>query len=145
MNAQSILLLGPESAGRSNLEQRLVRLGGDVMPIVPNRGFVPEFGDVIFVDAREDTTDWDLLLADLAEDPRPLAIVSDAPHPIMRDLAARDGGMLVLTGAENDGGFRVAMSLCAALAGSERPGRPVASRAERAEWASSVSNPAVAI
>ncbi len=148
MNTQKILLLGPESVERTQLEQRLTRLGGDVMPVVPTANFVPEFGEVIVVDARDDVTDWALLTGELADDSRPLVIVADAPRHIMRALSGRRGGVLVLTGAENDGGYRVAMNLCAALAGRERPDRPTEGRRERveaSEWAPATTNPVVAI
>jgi hypothetical protein len=148
MNTQKILLLGPEGVERTDLEQRLTRLGGDVMPVVPAAHFLPEFGEVIFVDARDASIDFDQLTGDLAEDSRPLVIVADAPRSIMRALSGRRGGVLVLTGAENDGGYRVAMNLCAALAGRERPDRPTEGRRRRAadaEWAPAAANPAVAI
>jgi hypothetical protein len=154
MNTQKILLLGPEGVERAELEQRLTRLGGDVMPVVPTANFVPEFGDVIVLDAREESVDWAILTGDLTDDSRPLVIVADAPRHIMRALSGRRGGVLVLTGAENDGGYRVAMNLCAALAGRERPDRPTEGHRERvttsdrvttSEWAPSAANPAVAI
>jgi hypothetical protein len=148
MNTQKILLLGPEGVERAQLEQRLTRLGGDVLPVVPSANFVPEFGEVILVDAREESTDWAVLTGELAADSRPLIIVADAPRNIMRALSGRRGGVLVLTGAENDGGYRVAMNLCAALAGRERPDRPTEGRRERvasSEWAPAAPSPAPAI
>lgn len=118
------------------------------MPVVPSARFVPEFGEVIIVDARDESIDWDLLTGELAGDSRPLVIVADAPRHIMRALSGRRGGVLVLTGAENDSGYRVAMNLCAALAGRERPDRPIEGRRERvasSEWAPAAPNPAAAI
>lgn len=148
MNTQKILLLGPENAERVELENRLNRLGGDVLSVVPTANFVPEFGEVLFADLRDESTDWSVVTGELSDDSRPLVIVADAPCGVMRALSGRSGGVLVLTGAENDGGYRVAMNLCAAMAGCERPDRPTEGRRQRAgrrEWATSAANPAVAI
>lgn len=148
MNTQKILLLGPENTERAELENRLNRLGGDVLAVVPTANFVPEFGEVLFIDARDESTDWALITGELAEDPRPLVMVSDAPREVMRTLSGRSAGMLVVTGADNDGGYRVAMNLCAAMAGRQRPDRPIEGRRQRAsrrEWATTAVNPAVAI
>ena len=147
-NTQKILLLGPESTERVELENRLNSLGGDVLSVIPVANFVPEFGEVLFIDARDESTDWTLITGELADDHRPLVMVADAPCGVMRALHGRSGGMLVVTGAENDGGYRVAMNLAAAMAGHERPDRPAEGRRQRSglrDWAPAAANPAVAI
>jgi hypothetical protein len=147
MTAQKILVLGPEGPSRAALESRLDRLGGDVLASEPaSNGFVPAFGDVIFVDAREGRLDWTSATASLLDDSRPLVIVAEAPNDVVRALATRSAGAMVLTGAENDGGFRVALSLSAALGGCRRSHEETTGHRQRAgrEWTVGAS-PAVAV
>jgi hypothetical protein len=148
METQKILLIGPAGDDRAQLQQRLDRLGGDVMTAEPEQTPLPDYGDVLYADARDESADWTALTEVLAEDNRPLVIVADAPRPIMRALSGRPGGVLVLTGSENDGGYRVAMNLCAALAGRRRPDRPSdgnRQRVSRPAWAPASAKPVAAV
>jgi hypothetical protein len=43
-------------------------------------------------------------------------MVADRPRRLVRTLSGRAAGTLVMTGAESDAGYRVALSVCAALA-----------------------------
>ena len=42
-------------------------------------------------------------------------IVSERPRPIVRELAGRAAGTMLLTGGESDAGYRVALSVLRAL------------------------------
>jgi len=42
-------------------------------------------------------------------------IVSERPRPIVRELAGRQAGTMLLTGGESDAGYRVALSVLRAL------------------------------
>ena len=44
-----------------------------------------------------------------------LLLVADQPRPLMSALRGHTAGLMVLTGAESDGGYQVALSVCAAL------------------------------
>ena len=148
METQMILLIGPAGDERAQIQQRLDRLGGDVMTAEPGQAQLPAYGDVLYVDARDEAADWTTLTDVLAEDSRPLVIVADAPRPIMRALSGRPGGVLVLTGSENDGVYRVAMNLCAALAGRRRPDRPSdghRQRVSRPAWGPATVKPVAAV
>ena len=135
MNTQSILIIGPDSAPRAELAQRLTRLGALVNHLDADAPRLSGHDDVIYLDARDESLDWSTLEAELTDDLRPLVIVSDGPREIMRSLGGRPGGILVLTGAESDGGFRVAMSLCRALSGSQRPTRGRRRQSTAHRWA----------
>ena len=126
MQPMQILVLGPEGAGRSALEQTLTRLGYVVMAAEarPHRT-PPAAGDIVMVDLRDESADWRGVTEALQADERPLMIVSDAPRRLVRSLSGRPAGTMVMTGAESDAGYRVALSVCQALRQSalERAGR----------------------
>lgn len=116
MQPLHILLLGPDGSGRSALESTLTRLGCVVMSADPAHGQVPAgAGDVIVADLRHDDAGWGVLAEALRGDPRPLVMVADRPRRIVRLLSGRRAGTLVMTGAESDAGYRVALSVCAGL------------------------------
>ena len=46
---------------------------------------------------------------------QPLLIVAEEGHGVFDDLERRSGGLVILTGAETDGGYQVALRLCALL------------------------------
>jgi hypothetical protein len=81
-------------------------------------------------------------LADaVGRDARPLMLVSDRLTPEVRVLARRSGPVMLMTGAESDGGFRVALSVLSGLrarsprSGASRPSAtstPAALRAHAA-------------
>jgi CheY-like chemotaxis protein len=116
MRAMHILVLGPDGPARERLEDTLGRLGHTVSAKAPHwAAEPPEEGDVIVLDLREGDQDWRRLSAALRRDDRPLVVVADTPRRLVWALSGRPAGMMVLTGAETDGSFRVALSVCGAL------------------------------
>ena len=116
MQPTQILVLGPEGAGRAALCQTLTRLGYVVMAAEPRSGRpAPASGDIVMVDLRGDEADWGALTKGLVADERPLMVVSERPRRLVRALSGRPAGTMVLTGAESDGGYRVALAVCGAL------------------------------
>lgn len=116
MQPMQILVLGPEGAGRSALEETLARLGYVVMAAEarPERT-PPAVGDIVMVDLRDEAADWRGLTDALAADERPVMIVSERPRRLVRALSGRPAGTMLMTGAESDAGYRVALSVCQAL------------------------------
>ena len=116
MQPTQILVLGPAGAGRSALEETLARLGYVVMAAEPrSKRAAPPAGDIVMVDLRADDADWGVLAEGLVGDERPLVIVAETPRRLVRALSGRPAGTMVLTGAESDAGYRVALSVCQAL------------------------------
>ncbi|MFN8111088.1 MAG: hypothetical protein U0Y82_14790 [Thermoleophilia bacterium] len=117
MNTFDIVVMGTEGAPRTTLQETVRRLGHDAMAADPAelRG-APVMGDIVMVDLRDEACDWEQLTQDLLEDERPLIIVADRPRNMISTLAGRPAGTLLLTGAEDDSGYRVALTLAAALA-----------------------------
>lgn len=119
MNAYEVLVLGPDGSGRASLEEKLRRMGHAVAgaPLCPGGQLESaERYDVVVVDAREPELDWKPLTAKGAPAAlHPLLLVADRPRPLLSALSGRSGGVMVLTGAESDSGYQVALSVCAAL------------------------------
>ena len=112
MQPVQVLVLGPEGAGRSALESTLARLGcavsvADAAADRPE----PSGADVLMLDVRGDESRWAGLARGLHDDDRPVM----AATPIVRELARRPAGTVVLTGAESDAGYRVALSVLQGL------------------------------
>lgn len=128
MKTMQILVLGPEGAGRSALEETLTRLGYVVMAAEarPERT-PPASGDIVMLDLRGEDADWGGLTEGLVADSRPMMIISERPRRVIRALAGRPGGTMVMTGAETDAGYRVALAVCQGL----RSGVPGGSRPAR--------------
>jgi hypothetical protein len=116
MQPTKILVLGPEGVGRSALEETLARLGYVVMAAEPRReGGPPASGDIVMLDLRGEDADWGALAEGLALDERPVMIVSERPRRLVRALSGRPAGTMLLTGAESDAGYTVALRVCEAL------------------------------
>jgi hypothetical protein len=116
MQPVQVLVLGPEGAGRSALESTLVRLGcavsvADVSADRPQ----PSGADVLLLDVRGDEPRWAGVARGLHDDDRPVMVVSEGPTPVMRELARRPAGTVLLTGGESDAGYRVALSVLQGL------------------------------
>jgi hypothetical protein len=116
MEPMHVLVLGPEGAGRSALESTLARLGcavrtGDAFTGRPE----PSAADILMLDVRGDESPWAALAEGLLDDDRPVMVVSEGPTPMVRALARRSAGTVVLTGGESDAGYRVALSVLRAL------------------------------
>ncbi|HWH15486.1 MAG TPA: hypothetical protein VNT51_12130 [Miltoncostaeaceae bacterium] len=123
MTMLDIVVLGPEGADRDVLEETVRRLGHSSFAADPSRvaGLPPRHGDVLMLDLRGEERGWGELTDELLADERPLVIVADRPRRMVQTLAGRAAGTLLLTGAEDDSGYRVALTLCAALCGTRRP------------------------
>jgi CheY-like chemotaxis protein len=116
MQPMQILVLGPEGVGRSALEETLTRLGYVVMAAEarPHRT-PPSSGDIVMLDLRGDDADWRELADGLHADERPMMIISERPRRLVKTLSGRPGGTMLLTGSESDAGYKVALTVCAAL------------------------------
>ena len=114
MQPMQILVLGPEGVGRSALEETLTRLGYVVMA-AEARPTPPSSGDIVMLDLRGDDTDWRELAEGLHADERPMMIISERPRRLVSSLSGRAAGTMLLTGAESDAGYKVALAVCQAL------------------------------
>ena len=120
MQPTKVLVLGPEGAGRAALQQTLSRLGYAVSASEARRDAASADADILMLDLRDDGADWSDLAQGIHDDDRPVMIVSERPRPIVRELAGRQAGTMLLTGGESDAGYRVALSVLRALRESAR-------------------------
>ncbi len=120
MKPTKVLVLGPEGAGRAALQQTLSRLGYAVSASEARRDAASGDADILMLDLRGDDADWADLAPGIRDDDRPVMIVSERPRPIVRELAGRQAGTMLLTGGESDAGYRVALSVLRALRESAR-------------------------
>ena len=116
MQSMRILVLGPEGTGRNALEETLTRLGYVVMGAEarPDRP-APSSGDIVMLDLRDDSSDWAQMAESLVADQRPMMIISERPRRLVRTLSGRPASTMLLTGAETDAGYKVALAVCEAL------------------------------
>ena len=111
-----ILILGSDGAGRSALQETLTRLGYVVLTADASaQRTPPSSGDIVMLDLRGEDADWRELAEGLQVDERPMMIISERPRRLVRALSGRPAGTMVMTGAESDAGYRVALSVCSAL------------------------------
>jgi CheY-like chemotaxis protein len=111
-----ILVLGSQGAGRAALEETLTRLGYVVLTAdAAGQRTPPASGDIVMLDLRGEDADWRELAEGLAADERPMMIISERPRRLVRALSGRPAGTMVMTGAESDAGYRVALTVCSAL------------------------------
>jgi hypothetical protein len=120
MQSMHIHVLGPEGSGRAALEAALARLGCTVSGAEPGSGSPEPAADALMLDARGDQSVLAGAAAGLVADRRPAMVVSERPSPLVRELARRPGGTVLVTGAESEAGYRVALSLVASLRGTPR-------------------------
>ena len=120
MQPTKVLVLGPEGAGRAALQQTLSRLGYAVSASEARRDAASADADSLMLDLRDDGADWADLAQGIHDDDRPVMIVSERPRPLVRELAGRQAGTMLLTGGESDAGYRVALSVLRALRESAR-------------------------
>ena len=120
MQPTKVLVLGPEGDGRAALQQTLSRLGYAVSASEARRDAASADADILMLDLRDDGADWADLAQGIHDDDRPVMIVSERPRPIVRELAGRQAGTMLLTGGESDAGYRVALSVLRALRESAR-------------------------
>lgn len=125
MTLLDIAILGPEGTDRDMLEGTVRRLGYDGFSVDPaTLAGTPTNGDILMLDLRGEERGWQDLTAELVADERPLVIIADRPRRMVQTLAGRNAPTALLTGAEDDSGFRVALTLCSALCASRRPASP---------------------
>jgi DNA-binding NtrC family response regulator len=115
MKPTKVLVLGPEGTGRAALQQTLTRLGYAVSASEARRDAAAGDADILMLDLRGDDADWAEIAPGIHDDDRPVMIVSERPRPIVRELAGRQAGTMLLTGSESDAGYRVALSVLRAL------------------------------
>lgn len=114
MQALHIHVLGPDGPGRSELESALTALGCSVSGGRAAPGAAPG-ADALVLDARGDQSALADALAGLVADRRPALLVAERPCPLVAELAGRPGGAVLATGSESPAGYRVCVSLLAAL------------------------------
>ena len=123
MDPDQVLILAPEGAARTGLQEVFLRLGRRVATRHPARaGDPPAESAVIVLDLRACDDDLSQLAQALRADARPLMVVADQPSPLLLELQNRAGGFALLTGAESDAGYRVALRICEALSARELTG-----------------------
>jgi CheY-like chemotaxis protein len=116
MQSMRILVLGPEGTGRNALEETLTRLGYVVMGAEARADRpTPASGDVVMLDLRDEGADWQPMADALHADQRPMMIICDRPRRLVRTLSGRPAGTMLLTGAESDAGYKVALTVAQAL------------------------------
>ena len=123
MDPDQVLILAPDGAPRAGLEEVFLRLGRRVAAHhLAGANKVPSEGSVVVLDLREGEEDRRRMTRALRADARPLMIVADRPSPLIFELQNRPGGLALLTGAESDGGYRVALRICEAMGRHELAG-----------------------
>ena len=121
MQSMHIQVLGSEGAGRAALESALTGLGCTISAADEHgSGTSAPVADVLMLDARGDQAALAGLAAEVVADERPALVVSERPSPLVAQLARRQAGTILVTGAESQAGFRVALSLLAALGEAAR-------------------------
>ena len=115
MQSMHIQVLGPEGAGRAALESALAGLGCTISADEHGSRTSAPAADIVMLDARGDQSALAGLAADLVADERPALVLSERPSPLVAQLARRPAGTILVTGAESEAGYRVALSLLAAL------------------------------
>jgi hypothetical protein len=122
-DAYDVLVLGPTGRGRETLERTLRRLGCAVESACwAEGGALAGEGrhDVVVVDARGAEADGDLPTGLDGGSCGPLLVLAAEPTALVRELVRRPAGAMLLTGAEGDPGYRVALGVCAGLARRRR-------------------------
>jgi hypothetical protein len=118
MNSYDVLLLGPPGGARAELGERLRRLGHAVTVAAgapePSQSGERRY-DAVVVDARGPGAEWAPVRELGGPGWPPLLLVADQPRRLISTLSGREAGLVVLTGSESDGGFQVALSVCAAI------------------------------
>lgn len=124
----TVLLIAPDGEGHLPVRERLVRLDGHVHDALPTPAALAADSDLITIDLRTEADIDPEMLQSLTDDPRPLVALAPGPCATIRRLAGRRAGIMLMTGAEDDSGFRVALNVSRGLAARRRSPRPPAQR-----------------
>jgi hypothetical protein len=120
-----VAVLGDDTTSVDETRGRLERLGCRATAAA-STGVVPNAG-LLVLDLRGTNGGARDLVKAVERDARPLMLVSDHVTPEVRALARRSGPVMLMTGAESDGGYRVALSVLSGLrvrsprSGASRP------------------------
>ena len=133
----NVLFLAGDGPDRGEVIDRLNRLGCTVHAEVPCPASTTVGSDLILLDLRDGLGD-DELIETLLTDVRPLVVLAEGPCARVRALAVRQAGTMLMTGAEDDSGYRVALNLSRGLAARRRGpglrGRARPARAGSVPW-----------
>jgi hypothetical protein len=105
-----VVVVGPAGRGRSDLARRLTRLGHAVTAVDAAVEADLAGADVVLLRSGGAETQ----AVDVPES-HPVLIVAEEGHRMFGGLEGRPGGLVILTGAETDGGYQVALRLCALM------------------------------
>lgn len=108
-----VAVLGDDTTSVGETRGRLERLGCRATAAASTRA-APSAG-LLVLDLRGANGCARELAEAVERDARPLMLVSDHLTPEVRSLARRSGPVMLMTGAESDGGYRVALSVLSGL------------------------------
>jgi len=130
-DAFTVLLMAPSADCHGPVSERLERLGGLVYTAQTSPAALAVDSHLIVLDLRVEAEIDRNLLQSLTDDPRPLVALAPEPCVAVRRLADRGAGILLMTGAEDDSGYRVALNVSRGLAARRsRPRPPTRRRAQ---------------
>jgi len=119
----TVLFLAPGGSDRREAVARLARLDCRVHEETPTAAATAVPSDLLVLDLREEHEDCAELTKALMDDPRPLVVLAEGPCTQVRALVDRAAGTMLMTGAEDDSGYRVALNVSRGLAARRRAPR----------------------
>ena len=111
----SVLLLTSSEQTSSLVVERLERLDCRVSHEPPRRAAMMVESDLIVLDLRSEASPSEDLIDRVLADERPLVLLAEEPTAEVRRLADRSAGTMLMTGAEDDSGYRVALQVSRGL------------------------------
>jgi hypothetical protein len=118
----TVLFLAPGGADRREAVERLTRLDCRVHEEIPTPAATAVESDLLVLDLREEHENSEELTKALLEDPRPLVVLAEGPCTQVRALVDRAAGTMLMTGAEDESGYRVALNVSRGLAARRQSG-----------------------
>jgi len=119
----TVLFLATGGSNRREAVDRLKRLECRVHEETPTAAATAVPSDLLVLDLREEREHCAELTTALMDDPRPLVILAEGPCTQVRALVERAAGTMLMTGAEDDSGYRVALNVSRGLAAGRRSPR----------------------
>jgi hypothetical protein len=119
----TVLFLAPGGSNRREAVERLARLDCRVHEDIPTPAATAVPSDLLVLDLRHEHEDCAEFTKALLDDPRPLVVLAEGPCTQVRALVDRAAGTMLMTGAEDDSGYRVALSVSRGLAARRRTPR----------------------